>query len=81
MRSQSWLPDGTLVRDEEINLVAGEYIHYNRLTGDIRPATAEEIASLPDPDLARVEDLLSTSPAVITMPEMWELMRLFWKLR
>lgn len=33
----------------------------------------------PDPDTLRVEELLSTSPSVITQPEMWELVRLFGK--
>lgn len=31
----------------------------------------------PDPDTIRAEELLATSPAVISMPEMWELMRIF----
>lgn len=31
----------------------------------------------PDPDTERAEELLSTSPPVITMPEMWELIRIY----
>ncbi|GAJ15335.1 unnamed protein product [marine sediment metagenome] len=45
------------------------------------------IASLPEPepipptpDEARLQELLSTSPAVITMPEIWETLRLLGKL-
>jgi len=32
-----------------------------------------------DPDTIRAEELLGTSPGVITPPEMWELMRIFGK--
>lgn len=50
-----------------------------------REATQEEIALLeaveppppPDPDAVRVAQLLSTSPSVITMPEIWELLRIY----
>jgi len=31
----------------------------------------------PDPDITRAQELLATSPQAITMPEMWELMRIF----
>lgn len=31
----------------------------------------------PNPDRIRAKELLSTSPAAITQPEMWELMRIF----
>lgn len=31
----------------------------------------------PDPDTIRANELLSTSPQVITAPEMWELLRIF----
>ncbi len=32
------------------------------------------------PDMARAAELLATSPAVITQPEMWELLRIFGRL-
>lgn len=52
-----------------------------------RPPTQEEIDLYnqiveiipPDPDYERACELLASSPAVITQPEMWELMRLFGK--
>lgn len=31
----------------------------------------------PDPDTIRAEELLATSASVISMPEMWELVRIF----
>lgn len=31
-------------------------------------------------DIIRAQELLGTSPAVITQPEMWELMRIFGRL-
>lgn len=34
----------------------------------------------PDPDRLRAQELLSSSPDVITQPEMWELIRIFGKL-
>lgn len=34
----------------------------------------------PSPDIVRATELLATSPQVITMPEMWELMRIFGRL-
>ncbi|MBA7703315.1 hypothetical protein ES703_112097 [subsurface metagenome] len=53
-----------------------------------RDPTQEEIdrfnarPPIPPPDLnvVRAKELLSTSPSVITMPEMWELMRIFGRL-
>ncbi|MBA7590976.1 hypothetical protein ES708_33121 [subsurface metagenome] len=52
---------------------------------DWNEATPEElelfnsqvIITPPDPDTIRAEELLITSPAVITQPEMWELVRIF----
>ncbi|GAH55949.1 unnamed protein product [marine sediment metagenome] len=39
------------------------------------------VSSLPlNPDRIRAGELLSSSPAVITIPEMWELMRIFGRL-
>lgn len=53
-----------------------------------REATPEEVAlyhsqvivEAPNPDIVRALELLETSPAVITMPEMWELMRIYGRL-
>ena len=35
------------------------------------------IIEVPDPDTIRAEELLASSPGVITQPEMWELVRIF----
>lgn len=37
---------------------------------------AEVIIIPPDPDTIRAEEILETSPAVITQPEIWELLRI-----
>lgn len=34
------------------------------------------VAVVADPDVVRARELLATSPAVITMPEIWELLRI-----
>lgn len=52
--------------------------------GKAHPATPEEVDRYhaeviilpPDPDVIRAKELLTTSPAVITPPEMWELLRI-----
>lgn len=77
MRTQTWLPDGTLIADTELWDDAGTLRHTDHLTGETRPPTDDEIASIPNPDDARAAELLATSPAVITQLEMWELMRIF----
>lgn len=77
MRNQSWLPDGTLVSDEEIIATPEGGLYINHLTGEERPATEDEITSLPNPDIERAKELLSTSAEVITQPEIWELLRIF----
>lgn len=38
---------------------------------------AQVVLTPPEPDLIRANELLATSPTVITMPEMWELIRIF----
>lgn len=38
---------------------------------------AQVVITPPDPDRIRAIELLATSPAVITMPEIWELLRIF----
>lgn len=76
MRNQSWLPDGTLVNDDELWDDGGTLMHTDHLTGETRLATADEIATMPDPDEARAQELLATSPNIITQPEIWELLRI-----
>jgi len=34
------------------------------------------LVDIPDPELDRIAELLEQSPAAITMPEIWELLRL-----
>lgn len=46
------------------------------------PAEVEQYISQvvivpPDPDTVRAEELLATSPQVITMPDIWELLRIY----
>lgn len=35
------------------------------------------LPQVPDPDTIRAQEILASSPDAITMPEMWELMRIF----
>ena len=61
-----------------------EHTQLTTLTGSFRDALPQEIElynsqiiiTPPDPDTIRVQELLATSPSVITQPEMWELMRI-----
>ncbi|MBA7658569.1 hypothetical protein ES703_66528 [subsurface metagenome] len=62
-----------------------EYDHLYPLAIDAYDASQEEIALynaqveiyVPDADTLRAQELLATSPPVITQPEMWELIRIF----
>lgn len=47
---------------------------------DIDRYHALVVITPPNPDIARAQELLANSPAVITQPEMWELMRIFARL-
>lgn len=40
---------------------------------------ASVIIKPPDPDTLRAQELLQTSPTVITQPQIWELLRIFGK--
>jgi len=80
MRNQSWLPDGTLVRDEEIWQDDTGVWYTNHLTGEHRPATEEETALLPDPDIDIALEILSTHPGTIEPPQLTQLVRIFAKL-
>lgn len=61
-----------------------EYDHLYSVALDAYDASQEEIDRYhaevliipPDPDTIRAEEILATSPAVITQPEMWELLRI-----
>lgn len=54
------------------------------IASEARDATQEEIdlyhaqviITPPDPDTIRAEEILATSPQTITMPEIWELLRI-----
>lgn len=48
---------------------------------DIDRFHAQVIIFPPDPDVVRAMELLGNPPEVITMPEMWELMRIFGRFR
>lgn len=71
----------TLVQDT----TPEEDIALSALALEVRDPTPEEMASLealPEPvppteDELRAGELLATSPAVITQPEIWELLRIF----
>jgi len=62
-----------------------EYDHLYPLAIEAHDATQEEIdrynaqvfITPPDPDTLRAQELLASSPDVITQPEMWELMRIY----
>lgn len=62
-----------------------EYDHLYPVAVDAYDASQEEIARYldqviitpPDPDTIRAEEILATSPAAITQPELWELIRIF----
>ncbi|MBA7529157.1 hypothetical protein ES705_21349 [subsurface metagenome] len=47
---------------------------------DVAMYHTEVVITPPDPDIERARVLLASSPAVITQPEMWELMRIFGHL-
>jgi len=44
---------------------------------DIEAFNAQVTILPPDPDTIRAQEILATSPDAITMPEMWELVRVF----
>lgn len=62
-----------------------EHNALSALADTIREPTLEELELFesleptppPDPNYVRACELLETSPAVITMPEMWEILRIF----
>jgi len=62
-----------------------EHSAISALTIEHYPSTQEEqdlytstvVIATPSPDTLRAEELLTSSPDVITQPEMWELVRIF----
>lgn len=44
---------------------------------EIEQYTAQVFIIPPDPDTIRAQEILATSPAAITMPELWELLRIY----
>jgi len=76
-----------LTRRLIMDTTADEFTALSALCTSSRPPTQEEIdlynsqviITPPDPDYERACELLASSPAVITQPEMWELLRLFGK--
>lgn len=79
MRNQSWLPDGTLIQDQEILTDITGIWFIDHITGTRRLATPAEISLLPDPELTWVQTTLATSPDAIPMPATWRLLRYFAK--
>ena len=79
MRNQARLSDGTLVKDEEIWAGPLRAEYRNHITGERRAATLEEAALLPDVDSLRIQELLATSPDVVTARQQWELIQLLAK--
>lgn len=80
MKNQAWLPNGTLVKDDELWQDANQAWYRNNLTGELRPATPEEIAMLPNPDIERAKQILAGNPGNINNPEQTELIRILFKL-
>ncbi len=65
--------------EEHTSLVAVATDHREAIQAEIDRYNTEVIIIPPDPDYDRACELLETSPAVITQPEQWELLRLFGK--
>lgn len=73
------------VRKLIMDTTPNEHVELATVALEYRDATPEEIERYhaqviilpPDPDTIRAEELLATSPSVITQPEMWELVRIF----
>lgn len=67
--------DTTIEEDYELIAAGGD--PQDATQEDIDRYHAQVVITPPDPDLIRAKELLATSPAVITQPEMWELMRIY----
>lgn len=64
-------------QDEHDSLVVAGGIPATPSPEDLKRYATQVVITPPDPDLERARELLSTSPQVITQPEMWELMRIY----
>lgn len=62
---------------EHAGLVASGAVPAEATQEDIDRYYAQVVIMPPDPDIVRAQELLGTSPAVITQVEIWELMRIF----
>ena len=63
---------------EEHDQLAALAENWNEATPEeIDQYNAQVVITPPDPDTIRAEEILATSPDVITMPEMWDLLRIF----
>jgi len=61
--------------DQRPNCTVRLLVHPSQLFLDWQ--ASNPVSEPEDPDQARAEELLATSPNVITMPEIWELLRIF----
>lgn len=67
--------DTTAEEHEQLELCAVESGTPTQEDIDLYNAQVEILP--PDPDTIRAEEILATSPAAITMPDLWELARIF----
>jgi len=63
--------------DEHAHLIAAALFWQEATQDEIDRYHNQVVITTPDPDTIRAEELLATSPSVITQPELWELMRIF----
>jgi len=76
------------IRKLIMDTTANEHSDFSASCQEWREATLEEVALYhsqviiepPNPDFVRARELLETSPQVITMPEIWELLRILGRL-
>lgn len=66
--------DTTPEEDQSLTALAAAVQAPTQAQRDLYNSQVEIIP--PDPDTIRAEELLATSPKVLTMPEMWELLRI-----
>ena len=62
--------------DEDAGLEAAAGMARAASPEEINHFNALVVAVVANPDVERARELLATSPAVITMPEIWELLRI-----
>lgn len=65
---------------EHTGLIAAGGVAQDATQQDIDRYHALVIITPPNPDIVRAKELLATSPPVITIPEMWELMHIYGRL-